>query len=349
MLRKLKNKSWIIRRRAVFYIFIALAVVVASIVLVMISSLVKADRLMKITGESIPPYATNRFSSFRSVSFTSGGGQISLKGWLIETRTTPPRATLIIVHQQRGNRLPYGLATTSLYSQLTKAGFQILAFDLRHSGESKGEMSSFGYAEAEDVRMALEWTIKNTSNVPIVLYGFGSGTTAIFRMMDQLHQEISDSDVDEATEQKDSASKSTLTATDIRKRISAIIVDSPARDSDDFIKAAIQEEGNKLFFWLKNTTPYAIRLSLGNSEQTDHFAKFTTLTLPVMIFVHEKDSILPDAAYRPMIEERIRLHPAWTFLYESEGTGHLTSYEENPDAYTEALLEFLRKWFPATN
>ncbi len=327
-----------------FSIFFVLAVIIAFILLVAISSLVKADRLMKKDGEVVPPYATNRFSSFRSAGFTSGGGQIPLKGWLVHTYTKTPRATLIIVHQQGGNRLPYGLATTSLYTQLTKAGFQILAFDLRHSGESGGEMSSFGYAEAEDLRMAVEWTIRNTSKAPIVLYGFGSGTTTIFRMMNQLRRDI-DSETVTANAEDDSASDS-LSAIEIKKRISAIIVDSPARDSDEFIKAAIREEGNRWLFWLQNTTPYAVRMSIGSSEKIDHFAEFTTLTLPVMIFGHEIDSVLPDSAYRPMIEERVRLHPAWTSVYEADGSGHLSSYTENPEEYTEALLEFLQKWFP---
>ncbi len=330
-----------------FTVFIVLAVVVAFILLVAISSLVKADRLMKKTGEPVSPYATNRFTSFRSIGFTTAKGQIPLKGWLIETRMTPPRATLIIVHQQGGNRLPYGLATASLYGQLTKAGFQILAFDLRHSGESGGEMSSFGYAEAEDVRMALEWTIRNTQSAPIVLYGFGSGTTAIFRMMDKLEQDVA-YETDEENQGDSEPAPSSLSALEIKKRISAIIVDTPARDSDSFIEATIRKERNQWLFWLKDTTPYTVRLSVGNSKKTDYFADFTTLTLPVMIFGHETDHVLSDQAYRPMIEERLRLHPAWTSFHELKGSGHLSSYEEDPESYTEALLDFLQKWFPGS-
>jgi pimeloyl-ACP methyl ester carboxylesterase len=346
--RKLKHKSRNVKRRVVFSVFIVFTVILAFFLLVVISSLVKADRLMKIDGEPVSPYATNRFTSFRSVGFTSGKGQIPLKGWLIQTRTTPPRATLIIVHQQGGNRLPYGLATASLYSQLTKAGFQILAFDLRHSGESGGEMSSFGYAEAEDVRMALEWTIRNTSDTPIVLYGFGSGTTAIFRMMDQLQQNI-DSEKIDGQPDTGSLSSSTLPATEIKKRICALVFDSPARDSDDYIRAVVRQENNRWLFWLKNTTPYAVRMSIGNSKKADYFSEFTTLTLPLMIFGHENDCVLPEEAYRPMIEERLRLHPTWTSFYEVKGSGHLSSYDDDPDGYTEALLDFLQKWFPAAN
>ena len=181
----------------------------------------------------------------------------------------------------------------------------------------------------------------------VVLYGFGSGTTAIFRMMNQLQQEI-EREMEEDSSQTDTVSPSSLTAMDIKKRISAVIVDSPARDSDEFIKAAIAQEDHRWFFWLKDTTPYTVRMSLGNSSKMDHFTDFTTLTLPVMIFGHEKDRVLPEEAYRPMIEERMRLHPAWTSIYRAVGSGHLSSYDDNPDAYTEALLDFLQKWFPNT-
>ena len=50
-----------------------------------------------------------------------------------------------------------------------------------------------------------------------------------------------------------------------------------------------------------------------------------------------------------MIEERLRLHPTWTSFYEVKGSGHLSSYDDDPDGYTEALLDFLQKWFPAAN
>ncbi len=346
MIRDLTVKSKKKKNRALRPVFIAIALLLAAILLIVISSLVNADRVMKISREPISPYATNRFSTFRSVSFTSGGGQIDLKGWLIQTNSSPPRGTIIIVHQQGGNRLPYGLQMTTLYSHLAKAGFQILAFDLRHSGESGGEMSSFGYAEAEDVRAALEWTIHNTPNAPIILYGFGSGSTAIFRMMHQLQDEIVEEEAKQKEEGTDKDSKD-LAATDIRKRINAMITDSPARSSDDFIKASIKKDGSKWLFWLADTTPYAVRMSLGNSQKIDHFVDFTTLTLPLMVIGHRVDSFLPESAYRPMIQERLRLHPNWTTIYETDKPGHLSSYDENAENYKDALITFLQKWFPA--
>lgn len=342
---ELRIKPKRVRHRGLRVVFVFIALLLAALLLVVTSSLVTADRLMKMAGEPISPYATNKFSSFRSVSFPSAGGQISLKGWLIQTGASNPRGTIIVVHQQGGSRLPLGLQTASLYSHLAKAGFRILAFDLRHSGESGGDMSSFGYAEAEDVRAALAWAVMHTGDSPIILYGFGSGSTAIFRMLRQLQNEIEEQTPEEDGTDPDK-NKKEPGAVELKKRVSAIITDSPSRDSDDFIKAALREKGKSVLFWLPDTTPYAIRLSLGNSEKADHFVDFTTLALPVMILGHKTDSRLPEYAYRPMIEERLRIHPGWTSVYQREGQGHLSSYEEDPDGYTDALLTFLQKWFP---
>jgi hypothetical protein len=166
--------------------------------------------------------------------------------------------------------------------------------------------------------------------------------------MDQLQQNI-DSEKIDGQPDTGSLSSSTLPATEIKKRICALVFDSPARDSDDYIRAVVRQENNRWLFWLKNTTPYAVRMSIGNSKKADYFSEFTTLTLPLMIFGHENDCVLPEEAYRPMIEERLRLHPTWTSFYEAKGSGHLSSYDDDPDGYTEALLDFLQKWFPAAN
>ena len=61
--RNIRFKQRSIKRRAVFTVFFVLAAIIAFILLVAISSLTNADKLMKKDGEAVPPYATNRFSS----------------------------------------------------------------------------------------------------------------------------------------------------------------------------------------------------------------------------------------------------------------------------------------------
>lgn len=314
-----------------------LTLFLAFVTLVAATSLVGADRLMKEASEPIPAYATNLLPPFQSVSFSSGSGQLTLKGWLVMPETEKSRGVVILVHQQGANRLPFGLDTAPLIRQLSRQGFHTLAFDLRHSGESEGEMASFGYAEKEDVLAALDWTARRFPKSSVVLYGFGSGTSAIFRALEDLHRDSQKKEDEEAA----------LEAVDRLDRVAAVLVDTPARDSDAFIRAAVRGEGRSPFFWLPELTPYAIRLSVGKSDRQDAFAAFTSLALPVMIFSHEKDSLLQESDYRPLIAERLRLHPERTGLYQAEGQGHLTAMRENPQAYLEALAEFLDRWLPA--
>jgi len=163
-------------------------------------------------------------------------------------------------------------------------------------------------------------------------------------MMDQLQQNI-DSEKIDGQPDTGSLSSSTLPATEIKKRICALVFDSPARDSDDYIRAVVRQENNRWLFWLKNTTPYAVRMSIGNSKKADYFSEFTTLTLPLMIFGHENDCVLPEEAYRPMIEERLRLHPhgRHSMRRRDPDTCHLTM--TTPTA-TRRLCLILTKMVP---
>ena len=297
------------------------------------TSLIKADRLMKRPSEPISPYATNSLPPFRSVTISSDEGELSLKGWLIASGKDRNRGTVILVHDQGGNRLPFGLDTAPLLKHLSREGFQVLAFDLRHSGDSDGGLSSFGYAEAEDVIAAIDWVVDNLPSSPLILFGFGSGSSASLRALGQL-----DAESRQETEEEGHFS-----------RIAALLVDSPARDSDAFIRASLRSETNKLFFWLPETMPYAVRLSVGNPDKQDHFSYFSSLTLPVLILGHERDSLLKESDYRPMIEERIRLLPERTKSHLLPGSGHLSSYLEDREAYLEALTAFLNRWFPETD
>ncbi|HPX93843.1 MAG TPA: alpha/beta fold hydrolase [Bacillota bacterium] len=336
----LRKKPYILRSRKkksrVKLFLIALALLLVFVAGIAVTSLVKADRLMKQPSEPIPPYATNLLPSFQSVSFSSGGGQITLKGWLIKPEGEINRGTAILVHDQGGNRLPFGLDSAPLIRQLSREGFYTLLFDLRHSGESGGSMSSFGYAEYEDVRAAIAWTLQHVPSSPLILYGFGSGTTAIMRALDSLEDDAQRSD-------DETLAKEALTALD---RIGALIVDTPARDSDAFISAVIRKNNNKALFWLPDAVPYAIRLSAGKSVRKDYFAYFSSLPLPVMIMGHDQDPFLKTSNYRPLIDERLRLHPERTATHLVPGTGHLEAYSGDPDAYMEALAAFLARWFP---
>ncbi|MGI6157871.1 MAG: alpha/beta hydrolase [Saccharofermentanales bacterium] len=316
--RSLKQKRS--RRVIASLIWTLLALVLACVILVVATSLIMADRLLKAPSDPIPAYATNVLPPFASVRFESSD-HVTLAGWYIRAQQEVARGTVITVHQQGANRLPFGLASTTLIRTLSKAGFHVLAFDLRHAGESGGELSSFGYNEADDVAAAIQFAAGRAPSSPIILYGLGTGTTAIFRALND-------------------------DPTLLRQHVAGLMLDTPARSSDAFV-AAHADERSSWMFWLPKTTPTAVRISGGHREAMDFFSSVTTMTVPMLWIGHARDARLAPRDVAPMLHERLRLHPDLTQTFLLPGEGHLDAYETAPDAYIDAVMTFLDARFPS--
>lgn len=352
-------------RRLVLLLAVLLLIVLAVIA---ISSLSLANALMKNEIEPIPPYATNAFRTFEPISFISGPDRITLKGWLIHAEK-PLRGTIIVAHHQDSNRLPYGMDSARLYQKFSQRGFQTIAFDFRHSGESTGDTSSYGYEESEDLLTVMRWAATKSGDAPLILYGFGSGTTAIMRALYRLREQMlpgipetrvlpnetdnTDSNNKEADQnQSDIENKEAASPRQqeenrkLYEQVGALILDNPARGSNAFFRADVKLKMNRAFFWLPKTVPYVARFSLRSYSTDDFFTLFTSSTLPVMISAHQVDSRLDYREARVMIDERLRLHSDRTLFYEAPGKGFLTSYLQNPSAYENALFQFLDEWAP---
>lgn len=91
----------------------------------------------------------------QEVTFT-GGDQLTLAGWYL-----PPQngVTLILLHGYGGNRL--GMLWHAKI--LAEAGYGLLLYDERASGESAGQRRSFGWEDAPDVGGALEFLNRQTA------------------------------------------------------------------------------------------------------------------------------------------------------------------------------------------
>jgi len=112
---------------------------------------------------------------YRDIEFKSEDG-IVLKGWLIH----PPDHT-------EGDRLP-AVITTHGYSTnrsdiiertaaVAAAGFLVLTFDWRNSGESEGEICTGGLYEQNDLRAAIDYlaSLPDADPERIAVYGFSMG------------------------------------------------------------------------------------------------------------------------------------------------------------------------------
>ncbi len=108
---------------------------------------------------------------FQDVSFVSRTDHVGLQGWFIpgvgpKGALTDTR-TIIVVHGMRTNRADPGVGLLSFSAALAKAGFAVLAFDMRGSGLSQAAPLSLGYYEQRDVLGAVDFL--QSGNLPFHL------------------------------------------------------------------------------------------------------------------------------------------------------------------------------------
>jgi fermentation-respiration switch protein FrsA (DUF1100 family) len=112
---------------------------------------------------------------FSDVSFASGLDGTPLRGWYLPAPRPTGRA-IVVVHGIDDNRLASGI-TLRLAPDLLAAGFDVLAMDLRGSGDSGGDGITFGLREASDVLAAVEEARRHGAGRVGVL-GFSQGGVA---------------------------------------------------------------------------------------------------------------------------------------------------------------------------
>ncbi len=86
---------------------------------------------------------------YEDVSLTTADG-LELVGWYIPSQN---RAAVILLHGYGGNRLGMMLHAETLANQ----GYGVLFYDQRASGESEGDMRSWGWLDVADVDTALAY------------------------------------------------------------------------------------------------------------------------------------------------------------------------------------------------
>jgi len=105
------------------------------------------------------------------VTFESEDG-ITLAGWFTPSRNG---ATIILLHGYGGNR------TGEIWhaQQMVNAGYGVLMYDERASGESTGEYRSFGWEDHLDVKAAIRFIQARNSNENIGAAGCSTGASIV--------------------------------------------------------------------------------------------------------------------------------------------------------------------------
>jgi uncharacterized protein len=115
---------------------------------------------------NIPP---NLGFDVEEVTFESEDG-ITLAGWYVPAQND---ATIILLHGYGGNR------TAMIWHarHLVNAGYGVLMYDERASGESTGEYRSYGWEDTRDVKAAIQFLTSHNSDENIGIVGCSTGAS----------------------------------------------------------------------------------------------------------------------------------------------------------------------------
>lgn len=294
-----------------------------------------ADVMMRREGKDVNILAENLVPNHDSIAFKSADGHATLGGWFFHGRGDVIRGNIILVHDNLNHRMQFDLNTADLFSFLQNEGFNVLAFDLRHSGNSSGDISAYGYLEYQDVLAAMQLMKRMTGREDFILMAWGSGCAASLMAWEALPEEVL----------PENERRGIMRDIDFsRDAIEAMIFDTITASADDYIRADIQEEGFMNKYLYRPFIPLAIRLSASHAR-ANLSPLLAQVQAPVMITRNLPDTRLPESAIEEVIQERLRLKKELTFVWETAQPGSATGWLQDPENYEERLVYFLDRWF----
>ena len=337
-----------VRRAVSIAVLFALLIVSGGIV-----SFASANNLMRRKPEQLASFSSNVMPPFQVIGFQSLDEQTTLSGWMFPAKGEPI-STVILVHDSNRNRLQFGIDMPALYEFFVEAHYNVLSFDLRHSGKSEGQLTAYGYAEWEDVIAAINYARQFTTTKDVLLFGFGSGVTSALFAWSRLPERAARDET--ASEKSPTAPAENLSAAEkaINQRIAklgfdqsyvrGVLLDTPCVSPDNYIQAEFRH-GNLLDrMLLQYTVPYAVRLSASSSSQRSLVTILTRIQRPVFIAYSDQDSWVGRKSILPLVKERLRLHPDTTAVYVDPKPGYVEGLKNDQGAYFSALQDFLDRY-----
>lgn len=329
------------RRRSPFIMRLALVLSVIAILIISFIALTvfSSNRLMNIKGYEVSNVPSNILPSYSTTSFQSADGQTSLQGWFFKTKN--PISTIIVVHDAGSNRLPFGVEMIDMIEVWLENGYNVFMFDQRNSGTSGGDICTYGYLEWQDVLGAIAIVKQISVTTDVILYGIGTGCTSSLLAYSNLPPE--------------GASDAALLqySTEIRNLgfdksyVIGMILDSPAKESDDYIKPEVVQS-EPLGFITQYSVPYAIRVSSG-ADNISLAAEIARLPFPVLIIYGGHDTFIGADKIDQIITERNRLNSSITKSVMVSGAGYLEEYSINKNLYIDTIKEFLDNYYLVDN
>ncbi len=329
--RRVRGGSGFIVRTA-----LVLSVLAAILIFFVVLTISSANHLMSIEKTTVSNVPSNILPSYSTCSFESFDGQTNLSGWFFKCDN--PITTVIVVHDAGSNRLPFGVNMVDLVETLLDNNYNVFLFDQRNSGESEGDVCNYGYLEWQDVIGAIAQVRSISVTTNVVLYGIGTGCTSSMLAYDKLPE----ANLPEA--ELNDYSEDILKLGFDRSYVVGMIFDSPAKNSDDYIMALV-EQNEFMGSITKRFVPYAIRISAGESDSINLVAEISRLQMPVCIIYGGHDTFIGADQITQIVEERNRLNSSLTVSRMIPGAGYLESFRIGKDDYIATVMRFMQSYF----
>jgi len=275
-----------------------------------------AGEVIRPARSPVTPINKNIAYPYTSVTFKSRGGDVQLNGWHFNAKKTPN--ILIIVHGFGGNRFPFGGQTLDFVESIIQGGFNVLAFDLRNSGEKSG-ISTFGLYEKLDVLGAVDYA-KNAGYANIAILGVSTGANA-------------------------AAMAGAATSTE---DVGALILDSPIVDIRSFILRLVHEKNPKLpEFPFNFLTPLFVGLNI-NGDVYDANAEVNLnkfIPRHVQLIYGTNDEIVSMSEISSLYDGYMSRAVGKISIWNVPGAGHGGCFAAAGDEYVERVTAFLRRVF----
>lgn len=321
-------------------LIVRLALVLSIIAVILVSFIVltvySSNKLMNVESDSISNVPSNVLPSYSTCSFESFDAQTNLSGWLFKSDN--PISTIIVVHDTGSNRLQFGVDMIDMIEMWLDNHYNVFLFDLRNSGESEGDISGYGYLEWQDVIGAIAQVRMISVTTDVILYGVGSGCTSCCMAYAKLpDSNLSENDLDKVPD------KYRQLGFD-RSYIKGMIFDSPAKNSDDYIKPIVAQK-EFLGTITQNFVPYAIRISSGEDQSFNLVAEISRMPIPICIIYGGHDVFIGADKIEQLVDERNRLNENITKSVFIPGAGYLESFNTDNKTYCDEILSFLHIYF----
>ncbi|WP_052352804.1 alpha/beta hydrolase [Neobacillus dielmonensis] len=250
---------------------------------------------------------------FEEIEFFSQKDQVKLSGWWIPSASKQSRKTVITAHGYMNERSMEKIEGLQLAKVLSRQGYNVLMFDFRNAGKSKGRTTGLGYFEKHDLYSAIEYAIQKKKQKKIALLGWSMGASTA------------------------------LIAGCEHPAVSVIIADSPFSDLEPFLK-------ENLSYWSKLPkrpfTPiiYHAMRKLHNiaPNEVSPINKVTSTRGKSILFIHSKsDEAIPFTESEKLFQSI----PAGNHkeLWLTEQAKHIHSYFLYKRDYEHRVLRFLNK------